>query len=112
MKKLLLLLPILVLRSTAFADDDYHSFVVSTEKEITVSGNRTMKIVNFVQESGGDARVKVTKAGETAIILAASLVDDKMSAEDKNMRIAGPAVVTVTAPAVGNAFITYLLVRD
>lgn len=74
-----------------------------------------MKIVNFVQEQGNDATVKVkNKNGVETTVLVASLVTAQMSAEDKNMRIAGDGatIVTVTGPANGNAFITYVLVHE
>jgi hypothetical protein len=86
---------------------------------ITVPESRTMRIVNFVQEAGGDTSLAIVKVAigtsgtPDVVVLQASDVGQKMSAQDKNMQINGPAIVSVTnTDATHRAFITYRIVTE
>ncbi len=75
-----------------------------------------MRILNFVQEPGGDtslAQVKVTKdANIDVVVLRASDAGAKMSAEDKNIQVNGPATVTIVNTDAKRAFITFRIVPE
>jgi hypothetical protein len=84
--------------------------ITSSPLVITVPDGQFLRIWNFTQEGGVDrGMVSVTlDNGQTANVLAASLVDLSSSAEVINrVTIAGPAQATI-APVLGaTLFITY-----
>lgn len=113
-----LVLILLVFHSSVFAvTDDLQSAIVATGDAtgltITVPNDRILRVVNFVQDAETTPRslIHVTKDGKSAEVLSASLVDDRMSAEDKNLRVAGPATVLVRHVAA-NVFITYKIAHE
>ena len=95
--------------------EDFKSRILSSaDLTITVPDNHTLKVVNFVQDADTTPRATITVAlsSGSADVLQASLTDDRMSAEDKSMRVAGAATVTVTHVTGANVFITYRLVKE
>lgn len=120
MRKLACFLAILVcINSMAFAlTDDLQSAIVASadtaDLTINVPGDRILRIVNFVQDADTTPRslIHVTKDGKSADVLSASLVDDRMSAEDKNLRVAGAATVLVRHVAGANVFVTYKIAHE
>ena len=119
MEKIVLLSLIVAISQVAFAGGHTRSAVATSATAlppINVPDSRTMRILNFVIAPGGNtalAEVKVKKDTLEVVVLRASDVAVKDSAELKTVQINGPATVTVSNnDATHNAFITYRIVPE
>jgi len=118
---------LLVATSFVFAGELKSRIITSSPLMITVPDNHFLKITNFTQEGGVDRGVVTVtltgqngqtdqngQNGQTANVLTASRIDSSTGSASQNppeiinqVRIAGPAQVTV-APVLGaTLFITY-----
>src|SRR6266403_537566 len=110
--------------SLVFAGEFKSRIITSSPLMITVPDNRFLKVTNFTQEGGVDRGVvtvplnsqsdQTGQTGQTANVLTASRIDSSTGSASQNppeiinqVRIAGPAQVTV-APVLGaTLFITF-----
>ena len=107
--------------SPVFAGELKSHIITSSPLMITVPDNRFLKVTNFTQEGGVDRGVvtvtlndQTGQTGQTANVLTASRIDSSTGSASQNppetinqVRIAGPAQVTV-APVLGaTLFITF-----
>ena len=112
---------LLAATSLVFAGEFKSRIVTSSPLMITVPDNRFLKVTNFTQEGGVDRGVLTVtlngqsdQTGQTANVLTASRIDSSTGSNSQNppeiinqVRIAGPAQVTV-APVLGaTLFITF-----
>ena len=112
---------LLVATSFVFAGEFKSRIITSSPLMITIPDNHFLKITNFTQEGGVDRGVVTVtlngqsdQNGQTAHVLTASRIDSSTGSASQNppeiinqVRIAGPAQVTV-APVLGaTLFITY-----
>jgi len=112
--------------SFVFAGEFKSRIITSSPLMITVPDNRFLKVTNFTQEGGVDRGVltvtlngQTDQTGQTANVLTASRIDSSTGSNSQNppeiinqVRIAGPAQVTV-APVLGaTLFITYRKVPE
>jgi len=115
---------LLAATSLVFAGEFKSRIVTSSPLMITVPDNRFLKVTNFTQEGGVDRGVltvtlndqtgQTGQTGQTANVLTASRIDSSTGSNSQNppeiinqVRIAGPAQVTV-APVLGaTLFITF-----
>jgi hypothetical protein len=112
-----------LLAATSFvlAGEFKSRIITSSPLMITVPDNRFLKVTNFTQEGGIDRGVltvtlndQTGQTGQTANVLTASRIDSSTGSNSQNppeiinqVRIAGPAQVTV-APVLGaTLFITF-----
>jgi len=117
---------LLAATSLVFAGEFKSRIVTSSPLMITVPDNRFLKVTNFTQEGGVDRGVltvtlndQTGQTGQTANVLTASRIDSSTGSNSQNppeiinqVRIAGPAQVTV-APVLGAMlFITYRKVPE
>jgi len=114
----------LVVTSFVFAGELKSRIITSSPLMITIPDNHFLKVTNFTQEGGVDRGVvtvtltgqtdQTGQNGQTANVLTASRIDSSTGSASQNppeiinqVRIAGPAQVTV-APVLGaTLFITY-----
>src|SRR6266581_915291 len=101
-----------------FAGEFKSKVITSSPLMITVPDNHFLKVTNFTQEGGVDRAVLTVtlndQTGQTANVLTASRIDSSTGSASQNppeiinqVRIAGPAQVTV-APVLGaTLFITF-----
>ena len=104
-----------------FAGEFKSRIITSSPLMITVPDNRFLKVTNFTQQGGVDRGVltvtlndQTDQNGQTANVLTASRIDSSTGSNSQNppeiinqVRIAGPAQVTV-APVLGaTLFITF-----
>src|SRR5438045_8203945 len=107
--------------SLVFAGELKSRIITSSPLMITVPDNHFLKVTNFTQEGGVDRGVVTVtlnsqsdQTGQTANVLTASRIDSSTGSASQNppetinqVRIAGPAQVTV-APVLGaTLFITF-----
>ena len=104
--------------SLVFAGELKSRIITSSPLMITVPDNHFLKVTNFTQEGGVDRAVLTVtlndQTGQTANVLTASRIDSSTGSASQNppeiinqVRIAGPAQVTV-APVLGaTLFITF-----
>ena len=107
--------------SFVFAGEFKSRIITSSPLMITVPDNHFLKVTNFTQEGGVDRAVltvtlndQTGQTGQTANVLTASRIDSSTGSASQNppeiinqVRIAGPAQVTV-APVLGaTLFITF-----
>ena len=110
--------------SLVFAGELKSRIITSSPLMITVPDNHFLKVTNFTQEGGVDRGVvtvtlnsqsdQTGQTGQTANVLTASRIDSSTGSASQNppetinqVRIAGPAQVTV-APVLGaTLFITF-----
>ena len=110
--------------SFVFAGEFKSRIITSSPLMITVPDNHFLKVTNFTQEGGVDRGVvtvtlnsqtdQTGQTGQTANVLTASRIDSSTGSASQNppeiinqVRIAGPAQVTV-APVLGaTLFITF-----
>ena len=112
---------LLAAASFVFAGEFKSRIITSSPLMITVPDNHFLKVTNFTQEGGVDRGVLTVtlndqrdQTGQTANVLTASRIDSSTGSNSQNppeiinqVRIAGPAQVTV-APVLGaTLFITY-----
>ena len=115
---------LLVVTSFVFAGELKSRIITSSPLMITIPDNHFLKVTNFTQEGGVDRGVVTVtltgqtdqngQNGQTANVLTASRIDSSTGSASQNppeiinqVRIAGPAQVTV-APVLGaTLFITY-----
>jgi hypothetical protein len=115
---------LLVVTSFVFAGELKSRIITSSPLMITIPDNHFLKVTNFTQEGGVDRGVvtvtltgqtdQTGQNGQTANVLTASRIDSSTGSASQNppeiinqVRIAGPAQVTV-APVLGaTLFITY-----
>ena len=114
---------LLAATSFVFAGEFKSRIITSSPLMITVPDNRFLKVTNFTQEGGVDRGVLTVtlndQTGQTANVLTASRIDSSTGSASQNppeiinqVRIAGPAQVTV-APVLGaTLFITYRKVPE
>ena len=114
---------LLAATSFVFAGEFKSRIITSSPLMITVPDNRFLKVTNFTQEGGVDRGVLTVtlndQTGQTANVLTASRIDSSTGSNSQNppeiinqVRIAGPAQVTV-APVLGaTLFITYRKVPE
>ena len=115
---------LLAATSFVFAGEFKSRIITSSPLMITVPDNHFLKVTNFTQEGGVDRGVltvtlndqsdQTSQTGQTANVLTASRIDSSTGSNSQNppeiinqVRIAGPAQVTV-APVLGaTLFITF-----
>ena len=112
---------LLAATSFVFAGEFKSRIITSSPLMITVPDNHFLKVTNFTQEGGVDRGVLTVtlngqsdQTGQTADVLTASRIDSSTGSNSQNppeiinqVRIAGPAQVTV-APVLGaTLFITF-----
>jgi len=112
---------LLAATSFVFAGEFKSRIITSSPLMITVPDNHFLKVTNFTQEGGVDRGVLTVtlngqsdQTGQTANVLTASRIDSSTGSNSQNppeiinqVRIAGPAPVTV-APVLGaTLFITF-----
>jgi hypothetical protein len=112
---------LLAATSFVFAGEFKSRIITSSPLMITVPDNHFLKVTNFTQEGGVDRGVLTVtlngqsdQTGQTASVLTASRIDSSTGSNSQNppeiinqVRIAGPAQVTV-APVLGaTLFITF-----
>jgi hypothetical protein len=118
---------LLAATSFVFAGEFKSRIITSSPLMITVPDNHSLKVTNFTQEGGVDRGVltvtlnnqtdqtgQTGQTGQTANVLTASRIDSSTGSASQNppeiinqVRIAGPAQVTV-APVLGaTLFITF-----
>jgi len=112
---------LLAATSLVFAGEFKSRIITSSPLMITVPDNHFLKVTNFTQEGGVDRAVltvtlndQTGQTGQTANVLTASRIDSSTGSASQNppeiinqVRIAGPAQVTV-APVLGaTLFITF-----
>ena len=112
---------LLAATSLVFAGEFKSRIITSSPLMITVPDNHFLKVTNFTQEGGVDRGVLTVtlngqsdQTGQTANVLTASRIDSSTGSNSQNppeiinqVRIAGPAQVTV-APVLGaTLFITF-----
>ena len=112
---------LLAATSFVFAGEFKSRIITSSPLMITVPDNHFLKVTNFTQEGGVDRGVLTVtlngqsdQTGQTANLLTASRIDSSTGSNSQNppeiinqVRIAGPAQVTV-APVLGaTLFITF-----
>jgi len=115
---------LLAATSFVFAGEFKSRIITSSPLMITVPDNHFLKVTNFTQEGGVDRGVltvtlndqsdQTGQTGQTANVLTASRIDSSTGSNSQNppeiinqVRIAGPAQVTV-APVLGaTLFITF-----
>ena len=112
---------LLAATSFVFAGEFKSRIITSSPLMITVPDNHFLKVTNFTQEGGVDRGVLTVtlngqsdQTGQTANVLTASRIDSSTGSNSQNppeiinqVRIAGPAQVTV-APVLGaTLFITF-----
>jgi len=117
---------LLAATSLVFAGEFKSRIITSSPLMITVPDNHFLKVTNFTQEGGVDRGVltvtlngQTDQTGQTANVLTASRIDSSTGSNSQNppeiinqVRIAGPAQVTV-APVLGaTLFITYRKVPE
>ena len=117
---------LLAATSLVFAGEFKSRIITSSPLMITVPDNRFLKVTNFTQQGGVDRGVltvtlndQTDQTGQTANVLTASRIDSSTGSNSQNppeiinqVRIAGPAQVTV-APVLGaTLFITYRKVPE
>jgi hypothetical protein len=117
---------LLAATSFVFAGEFKSRIITSSPLMITVPDNHFLKVTNFTQEGGVDRGVltvtlngQTDQTGQTANVLTASRIDSSTGSNSQNppeiinqVRIAGPAQVTV-APVLGaTLFITYRKVPE
>lgn len=97
-------------------DNDYFSRIIEPDDRpliVSVSGQRILKITNFVQEGGethGLAALTTT-AGKASFVLAAAFVGTEREIQ-KDFIVAGPATLSVNPIESAKLFITYRIERD
>src|SRR5437762_10656883 len=112
---------LLAATTLVFAGEFKSRIITSSPLMITVPDNRFLKVTNFTQQGGVDRGVltvtlndQTDQTGQTANVLTASRIDSSTGSNSQNppeiinqVRIAGPAQVTV-APVLGaTLFITF-----
>src|SRR6266700_6773244 len=112
---------LLAATSLVFAGEFKSRIITSSPLMITVPDNHFLKVTNFTQEGGVDRGVltvtlngQTDQTGQTANVLTASRIDSSTGSNSQNppenineVKIAGPAQVTV-APVLGaTLFITF-----
>ena len=112
---------LLAATSFVFAGEFKSRIITSSPLMITIPDNHFLKVTNFTQEGGVDRGVLTVtlngqsdQTGQTANVLTASRIDSSTGSNSQNppeiinqVRIAGPAQVTV-APVLGaTLFITF-----
>ena len=112
---------LLATASFVFAGEFKSRIITSSPLMITIPDNHFLKVTNFTQEGGVDRGVltvtlsnQTDQTGQTANVLTASRIDSSTGSASQNppeiinqVRVAGPAQVTV-APVLGaTLFITY-----
>ena len=115
---------LLAATSFVFAGEFKSRIITSSPLMITIPDNHFLKVTNFTQEGGVDRGVltvtlsnqtdQTGQTGQTANVLTASRIDSSTGSASQNppeiinqVRVAGPAQVTV-APVLGaTLFITY-----
>jgi len=112
---------LLAATSFVFAGEFKSRIITSSPLMITIPDNHFLKVTNFTQEGGVDRGVltvtlsnQTDQTGQTANVLTASRIDSSTGSNSQNppeiinqVRVAGPAQVTV-APVLGaTLFITY-----
>jgi hypothetical protein len=115
---------LLATASFVFAGEFKSRIITSSPLMITIPDNHFLKVTNFTQEGGVDRGVltvtlsnqtdQTGQTGQTANVLTASRIDSSTGSASQNppeiinqVRVAGPAQVTV-APVLGaTLFITY-----
>jgi hypothetical protein len=112
---------LLAATSFVFAGEFKSRIITSSPLMITVPDNHFLKVTNFTQEGGVNRGVltvtlngQTDQTGQTANVLTASRIDSSTGSNSQNppeiinqVRIAGPAQVTV-APVLGaTLFITF-----
>ena len=120
---------LLAATSFVFAGEFKSRIITSSPLMITIPDNHFLKVTNFTQEGGVDRGVLTVtlnsqsdqngQTGQTANVLTASRIDSSTGSASQNppeiinqVRIAGPAQVTV-APVLGaTLFITYRKVPE
>ena len=117
---------LLAATTLVFAGEFKSRIITSSPLMITVPDNRFLKITNFTQQGGVDRGVltatlndQTDQNGQTVNVLTASRIDSSTGSNSQNppeiinqVRIAGPAQVTV-APVLGaTLFITYRKVPE
>ena len=117
---------LLAATTLVFAGEFKSRIITSSPLMITVPDNRFLKVTNFTQQGGVDRGVltvtlndQTDQTGQTANVLTASRIDSSTGSNSQNppeiinqVRIAGPAQVTV-APVLGaTLFITYRKVPE
>jgi hypothetical protein len=115
---------LLVATSFVFAGELKSRIITSSPLMITVPDNHFLKVTNFTQEGGVDRGVvtvtlngqtdQTGQNGQTANVLTASRIDSSTGSASQNppeiinqVRIAGPAQVTVPPVLGATLFITY-----
>ena len=115
---------LLAATSLVFAGEFKSRIITSSPLMVTIPDNHFLKVTNFTQEGGVDRGVltvtlsnqtdQTGQTGQTANVLTASRIDSSTGSASQNppeiinqVRVAGPAQVTV-APVLGaTLFITY-----
>ena len=115
---------LLAATSLVFAGEFKSRIITSSPLMVTIPDNHFLKVTNFTQEGGVDRGVltvtlsnqtdQTGQTGQTANVLTASRIDSSTGSNSQNppeiineVKIAGPAQVTV-APVLGaTLFITY-----
>ena len=115
---------LLAATSFVFAGEFKSRIITTSPLMITIPDNHFLKVTNFTQEGGVDRGVltvtlsnqtdQTGQTGQTANVLTASRIDSSTGSASQNppeiinqVRVAGPAQVTV-APVLGaTLFITY-----
>ena len=115
---------LLAATSLVFAGEFKSRIITSSPLMVTIPDNHFLKVTNFTQEGGVDRGVltvtlsnqtdQTGQTGQTANVLTASRIDSSTGSNSQNspeiinqVRIAGPAQVTV-APVLGaTLFITF-----
>jgi hypothetical protein len=112
---------LLAATNLVFAGEFKSRIITSSPLMITIPDNHFLKVTNFTQEGGVDRGVltvtlngQTDQTGQTANVLTASRIDSSTGSNSQNppeiineVKIAGPAQVTV-APVLGaTLFITF-----
>jgi hypothetical protein len=115
---------LLAATSLVFAGEFKSRIITSSPLMVTIPDNHFLKVTNFTQEGGVDRGVltvtlsnqtdQTGQTGQTANVLTASRIDSSTGSNSQNppeiinqVRVAGPAQVTV-APVLGaTLFITF-----
>lgn len=110
MKRACIILPIICFAFVWTAGaDSLRSVVVSTTQTLHIGSDRSIRVINFVQDTASNPRstLKVTKDSNSVVVMYASLSSERTSASDKDLIITGPADVLITNNAGANTS-TYL----
>ena len=116
MKKSVLFLSLILISAALLFAAGFNSEIISPggEKQISVRANRFLLIRTFTQEGGATRGVvTVNMAGQTANVLAASVIDPSNPTPGEldvinSIVIAGPAIVSATCPAdATSCFLTF-----